>query len=170
MRALATVASLAILSTGLIQHVPDTAVKAAFVARFPEFVTWPTADRPPTRPFGVCLSPSHPFGTKVAQAANPTVRGRPIRVRTLGGGDGVDGCDVLFVAESDTNLLRRAQRLPILTVGDQPDFFQLGGIINLRVIDHRVRFEVDLAQAREVGLSIDSQLLRLAAVVHGGRP
>ncbi len=169
MRALAILASLAFLSVGFAQPVPDTTVKAAFVARFPEFVEWPPSGRTPSRALSVCLSPAHPFGTKVAESAGSAVQGRPVSVRTLGRSDVVDGCDVLYVAPADVGLLQRAQRKPILTVGDQADFCQLGGIINLRVIDRRVRFEVGLAQARHVGLTIDSQLLRLAAAVHGGR-
>ena len=168
MKALAIVASVAFLSVGFAQPVPDTTVKAAFVARFPEFVEWPPSDRTPSGALSVCLSPAHPFGTKVAESAGTVAGGRQISVRTLGRTDVVDGCDVLYVAPADVSLLHRAQRKPILTVGDQADFCQLGGIINLRVIDRRVRFEVDLAQARQVGLTIDSQLLRLAAAVHGG--
>ena len=169
MRALAIVASLALLSVGFAQPVPDTTVKAAFVARFSEFVEWPPSDRTPSRALSVCLSPAHPFGTKVAESAGTSVQGRPVSVRTLGRRDVVDGCDVLYIARADLSLLQRAQRKPILTVGDQADFCQLGGIINLRIIDRHVRFELDLAQARQVGLRLDSQLLRLAAAVHGGR-
>ena len=158
------------VSAALAQSVPDTTIKAAFIARFPEFVAWPRPDAPPSGPLSVCLSPAHPFGTKVAEAAGPAVGSRPLRVRVLNRRDVVDGCDVLYIAPLDISLLQRAQRQPILTVGDQPDFCRLGGVINLRVIDRRVRFEVDLDQAREVGLTLDSQLLRLAAVVYGGRP
>jgi hypothetical protein len=168
-----TLVAIPVLMAALAQPLPDVTIKAAFVARFPEFVEWPPTDGPAgpsTRPLSVCLSPAHPFGTKVAEAAGPAVRGRPLRVRTLGSRQVVDGCDVLYVASADISLLQRAQRRPILTVGDQPDFCRLGGVINLRVIDRRVRFEVDLDQARQVGLTLDAQLLRLAARVHGGRP
>ena len=169
MRALGVIAALALLSAGFAQPVRDTTVKAAFVARLPEFVGWPASDRPASPTLSICLSPAHPFGTKVAESVGTALGGRPIGVRTLGRSEVVDGCNVLYVAAADVRLLQRAQRKPILTVGDQADFCQLGGVINLRVIDRRVRFEVDLAQARQVGLTIDSQLLRLAAVVHGGR-
>jgi hypothetical protein len=158
-----------VLSAGLTQPLPDTTIKAAFIARFPEFVQWPLSGGAP-RPLSICLSPAHPFGTKVAEAAGPSVGERPLQVRTLRRSEVVDGCDVLYVAPADISLLTRAQRQPTLTVGDQPDFCRIGGVINLRVIDRRVRFEVDLDQARQVGLTLDSQLLRLAAVVHGGRP
>jgi hypothetical protein len=144
---------------------PEASVKAAFVLRFPEFVAWPNTRPAPKAP-AVCLSPSHPFGgvfEKTAAAAPP----RPT-IHVLGTGEPLRQCDVLYVAPPDMALLAEAATLPILTVGDQPDFCQKGGIINLLVIDGRVRFEVGLAQAARVGLRVDSQLLRLATRVHGG--
>ena len=167
-------AGLAMISGGFSQPVPDVTVKAAFVARFAEFVQWPPPGRINSEPLFVCLSPAHPFGTRVAESVGAAGQSRQIRVRTLDwrelrNRDEIEGCNVLYVAPADASLLLRAQRQPILTIGDQADFYQRGGIINFRVVDRRVRFEVDLAQARQVGLTLDSQLLRLAAVVHGGR-
>ena len=77
-------------------------------------------------------------------------------------------CDVVYVAPGDLSLLDTVANLPILTVGDQPNFCQRGGIINLLVLDGRVRFEIDLSRARRSGLKMDSQLLRLASKVYGG--
>ena len=63
-----------------------------------------------------------------------------------------------------------ARDLPVLTIGDEIDFCLTGGIINLQVIDGRVRFEISLTQARRANLKIESQLLRLATRLHGGQP
>jgi len=166
---------LAIVGLGLgavhAQAVPEAEVKAAFIRRFPDFVTWPDPAMDRRAPVTVCLSPAHPFGTSVQQAAKGTgPNGRPVTVRELRRGERPDGCHALFVARADHDLLSRAQTLPILTVGDQTDFCQIGGIVNLRVVDNRVRFEINPRQAQRVGLSIDSQLLRLAIRLHERRP
>ena len=68
----------------------------------------------------------------------------------------------------DRRLLRAARDRPILTVGEDDRFLHEGGIIAFRVVDRRVRFDVDLAHARRAGLRLDVQLLRLARQVHGG--
>jgi hypothetical protein len=149
-------------------QVSDRNVKAAFLVRFADFVTWP--DESPARPFTVCLSPSHTFGDAVAATARGTmVRGRPMVVRHLRARESVATCQLLYVAPADEHLLPLSRRHPILTVGEGQEFCQRGGVINLRVVDDRVRFEVSLTQAKASGLSIDSQLLRLALAVHGGR-
>lgn len=149
-------------------QVSDRSVKAAFLVRFADFVTWP--DEAQSRAFNVCLSPSHEFGPSVAATAKGAmVRGRPMVVRQLRSGDSVSDCQLLYVAPSDEQLLPLSRRHPILTVGEGQGFCERGGVINLRVVDDRVRFELSLTHARAVGLSIDSQLLRLALAVHGGR-
>lgn len=149
-------------------QVSDRAVKAAFLIRFADFVTWP--EEPPTRPFTVCLSPSHDFGSAVAATARGAmVRGRAVVVRELRTTGPLADCQILFVAQPDEYLLPQSRGYPILTVGEGQGFCERGGVINLRVVDDRVRFEVSLTHAKRAGLSVDSQLLRLAVAVHGGR-
>jgi hypothetical protein len=55
-----------------------------------------------------------------------------------------------------------------LTVGDSDQFLNAGGIIVLRMVNRRVRFEVDVSAARDAGLRISPQLLDLALAVRGG--
>ena len=146
---------------------PELAIKTEFVLRFPEFVEWPMAgnDR---RPLSLCLSPTHPFGQNVQASVSGQPRAKQINVRELRDHESVRNCDVVYVAPADLSLLDEVANLPILTVGDQPNFCQRGGIINLLVLDGRVRFEIDLSRARRSGLKMDSQLLRLASKVYGG--
>ena len=145
---------------------PELAIKTEFVLRFPEFVEWPAAGR--GRPLSLCLSPSHPFGRSLRGSLGAQSRTQRFDVRELREHEAARSCDVLYVAPSDLSLLDDIADLPVLTIGDQPNFCQRGGMINLLVIDGRVRFEIDVARARRVGLKMDSQLLRLASKVHGG--
>jgi hypothetical protein len=151
------------------QPLSDIAVKAAFLTKFPEFVGWPPTVAGRSGSLALCLSPSHPFGSTIHELAKGLTIGRHrLVIRDLRQTDAVTNCQVLFVAPSDREFLLRADRLPILTVGDQSGFCQMGGVVNLRVVDGRVRFEISVTQARRAGLTIDSQLIRLAVAVHGG--
>lgn len=150
-------------------QVSDRSVKAAFLLRFADFVTWPE-QAAHSGPFTVCLTPSHNFGTAVeAVAKGATVRGRPVEVREIHGADAVAKCEILYIAPADEHFLPATRRRPVLTVGEGQRFCERGGVINLRLVDERVRFEISLTHARAVGLSVDPQLLRLALTVHGGR-
>jgi hypothetical protein len=147
---------------------PELAIKTEFVLRFPEFVEWPAAVTE-GRPLSLCLSPAQPFGRSLEDSLSAQPRGRRIRVHELGAGESPRTCDAVYVAPADLALLDEIGDLPILTIGDQPNFCQRGGIINLLVLDGRVRFEIELSRARRAKLKMDSQLLRLASKVHGGR-
>jgi hypothetical protein len=64
-------------------------------------------------------------------------------------------------------LLQTAASRPVLTVSDDPHFLDQGGIVQLRVVQGRLRFDIDAGAAKRVGLQISSQLLRLAVSVRG---
>ena len=56
----------------------------------------------------------------------------------------------------------------MLTVSDAPQFAEQGGIIGFFLEDNRVRFTVNLTAARQAGLQLNSDLLRVAASVLTG--
>ena len=53
----------------------------------------------------------------------------------------------------------------MLTLGDIPEFAQSGGMIGLKIEDSRVRFDVNLGAAQRAGLTLNSQMLKLAGQV-----
>jgi len=109
-------------STEQARPLRDVTVKAAFVARFPAFVSWPP-DHQPSDPIQLCLSPSHPFGVQVREASEAAKgRLRPMVVRELGSREAATECHVLYVAPQDGRLLRQTRDKPILTVGDEPRY------------------------------------------------
>jgi hypothetical protein len=147
-------------------------LKAAFVSRFPQFVEWPEAAIGGSPALELCVLQPNPFGSDLESlVSGESVNGRPLRVRLVAGVGGLPGCHALFVgARSDTaGVLKAAVGRPILTVGETDKFLQGGGIIVLRVVDRRIRFEVDASNADKAGLRISSQLLALATAVRGGQ-
>lgn len=148
---------------------PEYRLKAAFVSKFPQFVSWPATthvDR-----LTICVVRPNPFGGELAALVEgESVNGRPLSVRQLDAAEPLEDCGILFVPAATRDrkaLLQRAARLPILTVGESPDFLDVDGIVNLRVVADRVRFEINLPAAQRSGLQISSQLLRLAVSVRG---
>jgi hypothetical protein len=57
----------------------------------------------------------------------------------------------------------------VLTVSDDAQFLEAGGMIQLREVRGRIRFEINLAGAEKAGLRMSSQLLQLALSVRGAR-
>ena len=81
-------------------------------------------------------------------------------------GESVEECHLLFVAqgrnEEMEELLKAAKGKPILTVGESPEFFQQGGMINFVIVDQKVRFEINTVALESAGLHADSRLLAVA--------
>jgi hypothetical protein len=146
-------------------------LKAAFVAKFPEFTEWPDDALAGRKTIDLCIARPNPFGAALAElVAGETVHGRPFAIREVTGAEAIDTCHVLFVPALSPAvrkaLLSRATSRPALTIGDYPEFLDEGGIVHLQMAGGRVRFEINATAARRVGLHLSSQLLRLAVAVH----
>ena len=148
-------------------------VKALFLYRFPDYVEWPAAaaERPEVE---LCVPRRGAMGTALQDIQNFARRqnadARPRKVREVDRQDDIDSCWVLYVpaaaASNLAPLLRKAAMLPVLTVGESPDFLQMGGLINLKVVDGRVRFDIAKTAGERAGLRFRSQLLQYALSVN----
>ena len=147
-------------------------LKAAFVYRFPQFVEWPAAAVQDSRTLDLCVLQPNPFGPDLEQLVNgESLDGRPLRVRVVAGVDALPGCHAVFAgarSEASAAVLKAVAGRPVLTVGETDRFLDDGGIIVLKVVERRVRFEVNATNAQKAGLRINAQLLSLAAAVRGG--
>ena len=153
------------------QSAPEHEVKAAFLFNFTKFVTWPPI--PPGQPFRVCVVADEPTTAAIDRALqNETILDRRAETLILASPEQVRTCQVLFVgrdAAGAATLLTSGRGLPVLTVGDGPDFLDRGGIIQFVVVEGRVRFDVNLAHASRASLSINARMLRVAREVKGSR-
>jgi uncharacterized protein DUF4154 len=146
-------------------------LKAAIVSKFPQFVEWPRAALADRATIGLCVAVPDPFGSDLRDlVAGETVGRHRVVVRRIEDDASIAGCHMLFIPAAAPNrpiLLQKASSQPILTIGDDDAFLEEGGIVRLRLVDGRIRFDVDAAAAQRVGLRISSQLLQLALSVRG---
>ena len=54
---------------------------------------------------------------------------------------------------------------PVLTVSDIPDFVKRGGMVQFVLDGNHVRFEINIAAAQRAGLTLSSELLKIARAV-----
>ncbi len=142
---------------------PEYQTKAQLIRNLMSYVHWP-GEAGRTLVLGILgASPFEGYLNDL-----PKGRGVPIRLvffRTL---QGLEGCDAVFICDSEADrlpdILRAAQGRSILTLGDTPGFARRGVMINLVLTDERVGLEVNLRAAREAGLEISSAVLSRAKV------
>ncbi len=147
---------------------PEYYAKAKILRLLLDYVEWPEgkADQPVV--VGV-LEPS-PFGEHLPRLLEKVVlRGRPLRLRFFRSLAQIPECDVLFIPEGHEDslgtILRTLQDKPVLTIADTPGFARRGVIVNLAILDSRVRLEVNLAAMKRSGLMISPQVLKGATIV-----
>ncbi len=162
-------------------HPTETDVEAAYLYNFGRFVTWPSNPQPQPQAgaqnpvLNICVLGTDPFGPTLDQiVANVEIKKRPLAVLRLSTISSASACSILFVSHSEASHLEKdlssLAQLPVLTVSDIPGFLDQGGTIQFVLEDHRVRFEVNLVAAHKCGLTLSSQLLKVAIKVVGNPP
>ncbi len=145
-------------------------VKAAFLYNFAKFTVWPAkAFAGPSTPLRLCLLGKDPFQGALDSLAGKTVRKRKLEIRRLSKTTALGKCHMLFVSASENKrlatILKVLRGMPVLAVGEMPNFAHSGGIINLKTVRNKVRFEINVKAARRANLKFSSKLLRLAEIV-----
>jgi hypothetical protein len=142
-------------------------LKAAFIYNFAKFVQWPPSGFPQDNAPLVIGVLAHDRLTEALELlSGKSVQGKTIVVRKGGSLDDLKNCQIAVLSGSNWTSLGPLTNLPILTISDEAgNFSRLGGIINLITVEDHIRFEINLEAARRSGLTISSQLLKLAIIV-----
>lgn len=145
-------------------------VEAAYLSHFGGFVEWPAKAGSAIDPFYVCVLGQDPFGPLLdAALKGETIGGAPMAARRLSGVEDAAGCRILFIGTSKAPqlvaTLAALGKSNILTVSDMSGFTRRGGMIQFVLDGDRVRFEINLAAAQRVGLTLSSELLRVAVTI-----
>ena len=183
-RVRAAIAILPILLAALSLNAQNTTgsaeylIKAGFIYNFANLVQWPSSSfAQPDSPIVIVILGEDHFGTTLDRALDgKKVNARSFVIkraksiselqRTLGP---QKDCQILYVSSSEmphlSDAIQMLKGVPVLTIGETPGFARNGGIINLILEDNKVRFEVNVAAAKEADLNISSRLLALARII-----
>ncbi len=143
-------------------------LKAAFVLSFIRFVDWPP-ELGALEKLEVCALGPEVVGDAFAALDGRRVRNRTIVFTHLATTEDTAACRVLFVegavGSQLTELLPNTSGTPVLTVGETTSFIPDGGIIAFTRDGNKIRFSVNLDASDRAGITIRSDLLRLASSV-----
>jgi hypothetical protein len=165
-----TWAALCALSASAQSKPSEYQVKAAYLYNFGKFIEWPTSAVAKGDAFTICVLGQDPFGLALnAILANGSVNGQNVVARRIPSPQEAVNCRVLFISSSEDKRLKEILtslgRASILTVSDLPKFTQRGGMVQFVLEGDKVRFEVNSASAERAGLTLSSELLKVAANV-----
>lgn len=149
------------------KQISEQQVKSAIVYNIARYVTWPVAVHGDNTLFTIGI-----FGQGVSAwgtLPGKMLSGRKIVVRRITDIDDLVNCQIVYIDSSEKKNLPRIltvlKEIPVLTISEIEGFSHSGGMIALRVINNRIKFDVNLKSTRASGLDISSNLLRLASEV-----
>jgi hypothetical protein len=152
------------------QALPEPEIKAAFIYRFTQFVTWPDdAFDGNDAPFIIATIGDDSLSAALQHAmAGRVVNGRPIVVTHFSSVDRIEHCHLLFVPASQQGtapaILAKVGNAPVLTVGDGDAFMTQGGGFRLFVEDGRMKFELDPDVVTAARLKAGAQLMKVGRI------
>ncbi len=145
-------------------------IKAAFLYNFAKFTVWPAAAFADAKaPLRLCILGDDPFDGAFKALEGRTVKNRAIVASRPTSAESLGYCHLLFVSASEAKrlgtIIESLSGMPVLVVGDTPQFVRSGGIIRLETVKNRVHFEINVEAAQHAKLKLDSKLLRLSRIV-----
>jgi hypothetical protein len=164
---------LATLPSVQAQHSKPTEyeVKATYLYNFIRFVEWPEkVTQAQSGSFVICVLGKDPFGPALnAILADEATAGKTVVAQRIPTPQDAVNCRVLFISSSESTRLKQILatlgEASVLTVSELPEFTQRGGMVQFVSEGNRVRFEVNLASAEHAGLTLSSELLKVAVNV-----
>jgi hypothetical protein len=145
-------------------------VQAVYLFDFAKFVRWPPASEHET--ISICIAGQQVFADTLTRiVAGERVDSHALSVRLVQQPQEESACDILFIGSAAEgrldSLLAATNGKSVLTVSDVPGFLDRGGMIQFLIVGNRVRFSVDLRPVASSGISLSSELLKVAVAVKG---
>lgn len=139
----------------------ETKIKAAYLYNFTKFVEWPQNGGKPVK---ICVLGDAGMSKVLEELASKQGEKKEFSIQTVTKSQ-IESCDILYLSGSDRevqNTLELAKEHDILTVSDNDNFSNNGGIVTLFSESGKIRFTINIAAVKKTNLKISSKLLELA--------
>jgi hypothetical protein len=148
----------------------ENQLKAGYLLNFAKLVEWPAST--PAEALTICVQGASELYTALASGLNgKRVGARTLTAHPLAEGESRDRCSMLYLDSALPQQARAVSEQTLaLTVSDAKNFARSGGIIELFTENNRLRFIINLENAKRAGLRINPSLLQLAASVYTEAP
>ncbi len=148
---------------------PEYKLKAALLFKLTRFVSWPEMDSDDSE-FNICVLGDNVFGNTLEPLRDRQANQKTINIEYFDQSADIDTfCDLLFIEESKepflSSILERFRTQGVLTISDIRGFAEMGGIVELTLVNSKVGFKVNRSSAKAAELSLAAPLLQLAIIV-----
>jgi hypothetical protein len=144
-------------------------LKAAFVLNFVRFTDWPPEVTHRNGPIVVCVMDADVAGALQQIIKGRTANNREIQSRWTRKDVDLRGCHAAYItgldAKRSSEVITMLQDSPVLTISDDDQFAEHGGMANLFIEHDNIGIAVNMAAVQRARLQVSSKLLSLARIV-----
>jgi hypothetical protein len=158
---------LAMASVFQVKAQSDFRVQSVFLYNFTRLVAWPADYQ--TGDFVVAVFGNSPiYSEVVAMAETKKAGNQNIVAKTFNSAADISKCHILYVPSTQNRRLEEivealnSKNIKALIVTDSRNAIRSGSVINFTVVDSRQRFELSQANAARMGLTLGTEISRLA--------
>ena len=142
-------------------------INAEIPYNFAKFIIWPKESFSNVdASLQLCVIGKSPFGTALASVEGKRIHTRRLAIRVIPDTSQIGRCHLLFVSTSEggrlDDILSATDGTSVLTVSEIPGFSRAGGMITLKIVEDRTRFDINRLATNRAGLKLSAKLLRLA--------
>lgn len=138
-------------------------IKSSYIYNFLKYLQWKDHSRPAIR---VGVHAPDDFMKAIKALEKKTAWGKPIEIVELKGPEDIDkSLDVVYITGEAQNWMEALYHKRLLTIGDDPRFIELGGIIRFFEKRQRIRFELHFQRALKREVVFSSKLIKVAVLV-----
>lgn len=149
-------------------------IKAAMVYKFLGYIEWPEAAfRGPEAPYVIAVVGADAVAAELRRIAQDgRVNDRRVEVIEVSDPEDLAGVHILFVGRNvdirETKMVDMAQQYSVVTVTEYQDGLDPSSVINLRVANGRIQFDVSLTATEKRNIKLSARMLAVASSVKTG--
>lgn len=146
------------------------ALHANIIYRVTKYINWPSNSNNRQGDFTIGIVGDSPlFQELTALVADKKVERQKIAVVKLAGSANFSNCQILFVADEESNrfkkILAKTINSPLLIITESDGLASEGSCINFVIIEDRLKLEINKKNIENRNLKIASELLQLGIPV-----
>lgn len=164
-------ALIGVCRTAAAENAREFVVKAAISLNLARFTEWPeSALSANSRYLNLCVLGDEAVQQAFAQVEKKATGNKLLHVIAVTQSSNLGTCNMIYVSGLDrintAKLLSGIAGEPILSIGEQNDFLEQAGLVNLEMKDGKINIQVNLDAATRSGIKISSRVLALTTIVN----
>jgi hypothetical protein len=147
---------------------PIHEIHAAMIYNFMKYVQWPDDGNPGEFVVGV-YGEDNVFNTLKSYYDGKPKGAKKYSIRKLNDASEAQSCAVVYIGKNKSkdfeNVKNAVMGKPVLTITDSFNLGKKGSCINLKVVDDKLKFEINQASMNGASLKVASQLASMAIMI-----